>query len=154
MPLGSGTGPVLQVGDKVQLRFLNRGVLDVDITVLQVDENYDIEEMFPYGSGGVLNRLYSPEKIDRADKALYTGRPRVTEDGVTALKDQDGVQRGVHYFVVIALKGEGDPVDFRGLAKPMGGEKDIPRGPARTLAPFSKRYKAKAMFGPGLGGMP
>ena len=131
VPLGSGTGPVLQVGDKVQLRFLNRGVLDVDITVLQVDENYDIEEMFPYGSGGVLNRLYSPEKIDRADKALYTGRPRVTEDGVTALTDKDGVQRGVHYFVVIALKGEGDPVDFRGLAKSMGGERDIPRGPPR-----------------------
>src|SRR5271166_1025163 len=66
-PLSSGTGPVLQVGDRVQLRFLNRGVLDVDITVLQVDQNYDILPMFPYGSGGVLNRLYSPEKIERAD---------------------------------------------------------------------------------------
>ena len=73
-PLSSGTGPVLQVGDRVQLRFLNRGVLDVDITVLQVDENYEIEEMFPGGSRGVFNRLYSPERIARADKALYTGR--------------------------------------------------------------------------------
>ena len=148
--LGSGTGPVVQVGDKIQLRFLNQGVLDVDITVLQVDENYDIEEMFPYGSGGVLNRLYSPDKIERADKALYTGRPRVTEDGVTALKDQDGVQRGVHYFVVIALKGEGDPVDFRGLAKPMGGEKDIPRGPARDPRAILKALQGQGDVRAGL----
>jgi len=150
-PLSSGTGPVLQVGDRVQLRFLNRGVLDVDITVLQVDQNYDILPMFPYGSGGVLNRLYSPEKIERADKALYTGRPRVTEDGVTALKDQDGVQRGVHYFVVIALKGEGDPVDFRGLAKPMGGERDIPRGPARDPRAILKALQGQGDVRAGLG---
>ena len=76
------------------------------------------------------------------------------EDGVTAFKDQDGVQRGVHYFVVIALKGEGDPVNFGGLAKAMGGERDIPRGPRATLARYSKRCKAKAMLGLVSGGMP
>jgi len=150
-PLSSGTGPVLQVGDRVQLRFLNRGVLDVDITVLHVDENYEIEEMFPGGSRGVFNRLYSPERIARADKALYTGRLHVNEDGVTAFKDQDGVQRGVHYFVVIALKGEGDPVNFGGLAKAMGGERDIPRGPTRDPRAILKALQGQGDARAGLG---
>jgi hypothetical protein len=37
VPLDSGTGPVLHVGDKVQLRFINQGFLDIDITVIQID---------------------------------------------------------------------------------------------------------------------
>jgi hypothetical protein len=151
LPLGSGAGPVFRVGDRVQLRFTNRGILDTDITVLQVDQNYDIIPMFPFGSGGVQNRLYAPERVERNDKALYTGRPRVQEDGVTPRKDEDGVRRGVHYFVVIAVKGEGDPVDFRSLATPTGGEKDIPRGPARDPRSILKALQGEGDTRAGLG---
>jgi hypothetical protein len=95
--------------------------------------------------------LYAPDKIPRADKALYTGRARVTEDGVAPFKDEAGTQRGVHYFVILALKGEGDPVDFRSLATPTGGEKDIPRGPGRDPRTILKALQGEGDARAGLG---
>jgi hypothetical protein len=47
--LASGAGPVLQVSDRVQLWFTNRGKIPVDVTVLQIDQNYDINQFFPQG---------------------------------------------------------------------------------------------------------
>ena len=116
VPLVSGDGPVFHVGDRLQLKFTNQGRLDADITVLQIDQNYDIIPIFPGVSSGVQNRLLTADKIQRGDKSLYTVRPQVTEDGVTPFKDAGGDRRGVHCFVIIAVKGQGDPVDFRGLA--------------------------------------
>ena len=116
IPLASGGGTVFLVGDQLQLRFTNMGKIDTDITVLQVDQNYNIIPVFPRPSGGVLNRLFVQEKIQRADKSLYTTRPRVKEDGVTPFKDANGDQKGLHSFVILAVAAEGDPVDFLGLA--------------------------------------
>ena len=98
----------------------------------RVDQNYDIIPIFPRGSGGVENRLYTPEKIQREDKSLYTTRPRVTADGVTSFKDANGDQRGMHCFVIIAVRGVGDPVNFLGLANkgradPIAGQSSCTR---------------------------
>ncbi len=131
VPVVSGEGPVFRVGDRVQLRFSNRGYLDVDVTVLQVDQNYVINQMFPYKNAVVQNRLPPPARIPGEDKGLYTGRAKVDAEGVTALKDAKGARRGTHYFVVLAVQGVGDPVDFRDLGKPGAGEKDIKRGLTR-----------------------
>jgi hypothetical protein len=46
--------------------------------------------------------------------------------------------------VVIGVKGEGEPVDFRDLASPAAGEKDIKRG-----LPGDARTVLKALQGEG-----
>jgi hypothetical protein len=131
VPLASKQGPVFRVGDRVQLRFTNRGYLDVDLTVLQIDQNYVINQVFPYKNAAVQNRLLPQAKTPGEEKALYTGHSKVLANGVTALKDEKGTRHGTHYFVVLAVKGVGDPVDFRDLGKPGAGEKDIKRGLSR-----------------------
>ena len=47
IPLGTGGGLVLRVGDRIGLRFTNRGSRAADITVLQIDQNYDIIQVYP-----------------------------------------------------------------------------------------------------------
>ncbi len=113
--LVSGEGPAFRVGDRLQLKFTNKGKLDVDVTVFQIDQNYDIFPMFPPPAGGVLNRLSAPNEIQRNVQPLVTARPRVTGDGVTPFKDANGDQRGLHSFVIMAVEGMGDPVNFLDL---------------------------------------
>ena len=83
--------------------------------------------------------------IKREDKSLYTERPKVDEEGVS----EDRI--GVHYFVVLAVKGEGEPVDFRALARPGGGERDIQRGLPGHVRTILKALQGEANSRAGLG---
>jgi hypothetical protein len=95
----------LSVKDEIALRFTNRGRRAADITVLHIDPDYGISAWLPPAPFVFGNRLLPPELIQREEKALYTDHATVAADAMR-----------VHYFVVMAVKGEGSPSDFTGLA--------------------------------------
>jgi hypothetical protein len=119
--LVSGDGPVFRPGDRLQWKFTNTGGRNADITVLQIDQNYDIFEMFPVPQtdgpdppreANESDRLFAPTKEAPNPQPQFTVPPPVKEDGVTSEKDINGEQRGLHAFVIIAVEGEGGFTDF------------------------------------------
>jgi hypothetical protein len=96
----------LSVGDDIVLRFTNQGRRPADITVLHIDPNYEISAWLPPAPFIYGNRLYPQEHIQTRNKSLYSEHAVIDKDAA-----------GVHYFVVMAVNGEGFPSDFAGLAQ-------------------------------------
>lgn len=85
-------------GDLLIFKIINTGHLPADITILYVDSSYGISSLFP--QQGELNRLQPGE-------AFLIPPVRITTDTT-----------GLEHMIALAIKGEGQPVDFSGLEQP------------------------------------
>jgi hypothetical protein len=95
-------GLVLQPGDWVSWRVTNRGKTTLDVTLLFIDSGYGITPLFPRrGAAGSGENRFLP----RQSHLL----PPVRVNPKTV---------GLEHVVVIAVKGEGQPIDFTCLAQP------------------------------------
>jgi hypothetical protein len=96
------TGLVLQPGDFVGWRVTNRGRTTLDVTLLFIDSGYGIDSVFPRRGSAV-----SGENRFLPDQSHLIGPARVNPNTI-----------GLEHMMVIAVKGEGQPVDFTCLAQP------------------------------------
>ena len=95
-------GLVLQPGDWVSWRITNRGLVPLDVTLLFIDSGYGISALFPRrGTGMSGQNRFLPGKSHLL--------PPVRVNPKTV---------GLEHVVVIAVKGEGLPIDFTCLAQP------------------------------------
>jgi hypothetical protein len=95
-------GLVFQPGDWVSWRITNRGRTPLDVTLLFLDSSYGISPLFPRrGTAGSGENRFLP----RQSHIL----PPVRVNPKTV---------GLEHVVVIAVKGEGQPIDFTCLAQP------------------------------------
>jgi hypothetical protein len=95
-------GLVLQPGDWVSWRLTNRGKVPLDVTLLFIDSGYGIAPLFPRrGTAG------SGENRFRPGQSHLLPPVRVNHKTV-----------GLEHVVLIAVKGEGQPIDFTCLAQP------------------------------------
>jgi hypothetical protein len=94
-------GPVATVtgGETVQLELSNPGRVSVDVTVLYVNSDFGIDVFFP-----------GTEEINRLS-------PRAAPVKMPPF-DVNTTSTGREHFVVIAVKGEGPPMDFSGFMQP------------------------------------
>jgi hypothetical protein len=122
--LVSGGGPVFQPGDRLRWKFTNTGGQDVDITVFQIDQNYELFEMFPIPQtaepsgvpeADIRFRLFAPTVKQPSVKPQCTVAAGVLDNGVTSESDGNGERRGQHAFVIMAVQGIGDFTDFARL---------------------------------------
>jgi hypothetical protein len=95
-------GRVLKPGDLVGWRVTNRGKTTLDVTLLFIDSGYGIDSVFPRRGSAV-----SGENRFLPDQSHLIGPARVNPKTV-----------GLEHMMVIAVKGEGQPVDFTCLAQP------------------------------------
>ena len=95
-------GLVLQPGDLIGSRVTNRGRTTLDVTLLFVDSGYGIVSAFPRPGSAV-----SGENRFLPKQSHLVGPVRVNAKTV-----------GLEHMMVIAVKGEGQPVDFTCLAQP------------------------------------
>ncbi len=94
-------GLTLKVGEQIALGLRNRGQRPADVTILHIDPLYGIHLWFPPQQFVFGNRL---PQAGLQEQPVYTDPADVAADGV-----------GVHYFVALAVPGEGPPSDFSGL---------------------------------------
>jgi hypothetical protein len=95
-------GLVLQPGDWVSWRVSNRGLMTLDVTLLFIDSGYGIAPLFPRrGAAGSGENRFLPGQSHLL--------PPVRVNPKTV---------GLEHVVVIAVKGEGQPIDFTCLAQP------------------------------------
>jgi hypothetical protein len=95
-------GLVLQPGDWVSWRITNRGKMPLDVTLLFLDSSYGISPLFPRrGTAGSGENRFLPRQSHML--------PPVRVNPKTV---------GLEHVVVIAVKGEGQPIDFTCLAQP------------------------------------
>jgi Caspase domain len=95
-------GLALKPGDLVGWRVTNRGKTILDVTLLFIDSSYGIDSVFPRRSqaGSGENRFVPGQ-------SFLVGPARVDPKTV-----------GLEHMLMIAVKGEGQPVDFTCLAQP------------------------------------
>ena len=96
----TATGLQLGDGDLVALRITNLGRFDADVSVLFVDSRFGINALFPR-PGLVADNRIPPEQT------LTVGPLQV-----------DATTVGLENLVVIASRGEGQPLDWSWLAQP------------------------------------
>lgn len=110
-------GLVLRAGDIIGFRITNRNVYAMDVSLLFVDSDHGIHAYFPE-DGTVSDNRVAPSK------SLRTPRAVVKESTL-----------GLEHMVVIAVKAQGQPMDFTVLAQaPVAGNtRGTTRG-KRTLA--------------------
>jgi hypothetical protein len=125
-------GPSLAVydGDRMVVRISNTGRAPVDVTILYIDSGCGINCLYP--KDGEVNRL-------AAGDTITTAPLRVT--GKTA---------GLEQMVVLAVKGQGQPVDFSALEQPSLDRAVASRGQAREAleTPLGRLLK-KGLYGQG-----
>jgi hypothetical protein len=85
-------------GDLLIFKIINTGQVPADVTILYVDSSYGISSLFP--QQGELNRLLPGE-------TFLIPPVRITRETT-----------GLEHMIVLAIKGEGQPVDFSGLEQP------------------------------------
>lgn len=92
-------GPTIDAyaGDRLRIQITNSGKVSVDVTLLYIDSSYGIEPLFPINE---INRLNPGEKLS------------IHPDPFNDLST------GQEFLVLLAVKGEGEPVDFTCLAQP------------------------------------
>lgn len=93
-------GIKFKVGDIIGFKLHNRSRFPVDVTLLHVDSDFGIQPIFPIRNTTGENRINFNETI-------RTPRAKVTGGNV-----------GLEHVAVIAVKGDGPPVDFTCLAQP------------------------------------
>jgi hypothetical protein len=95
-------GLVLRPGDLVGWRLTNGGRNTLDVTLLFIDSTYGIQAVFPRrGAASSGENRFLP------DQSHLVGPVRVNAKTV-----------GLEHMVVIAVKGEGQPIDFTCLEQP------------------------------------
>ncbi|MDX1946298.1 MAG: caspase family protein [Pirellulaceae bacterium] len=113
-------------GDVLLVRFKNAGRVPIDITLLYVDSAYGITSVFP--AAGEYNRI-EPGK------------------SLTVPIDINATTRGLEHIVVIAVKGEGQNIDFTSLEQP-SIEVARTRGPQAISSPLGQLMES-ALYGQG-----
>ena len=93
-------GLVVHPGERLACRVKNKGRSAVDVTLLYVDAGYGIKAVFPKSGTATDNRVYAGESV-----LAFKG----TMNGKTL---------GLEHLVMIAVPGEGQPVDFSALEQP------------------------------------
>jgi hypothetical protein len=93
-------GIVVHPGEIMACRVKNKGRSAVDVTFLYVDAGYGIQAVFPKAGTATDNRVYAGESL-----LAFKG----TMNGKTL---------GMEHLVMIAVPGEGMPVDFSALEQP------------------------------------
>jgi hypothetical protein len=134
--LSGQKGNVLQPGDWVGWRITNSGKsrVTLDVTVLFINSQYRIEPLFPKrGEGaGTVNRI-------RPDVSFWVGPFPVSAKTT-----------GMEHVVVIAVKGEGQPIDFTCLAQPtLEQASEMARGGEEPLDTPLGRLLKNSMYGQG-----
>jgi hypothetical protein len=129
-------GLVLQPGDWVSWRITNHGRMILDVTLLFIDSGYGIAPLFPRrGSASSGENRFLPGQSHLL--------PPVRVNAKTV---------GLEHVVVIAVKGEGQPIDFTCLAQPTleKAEETATRGAGKQAldSPLGGLLK-KAMFAQG-----
>jgi hypothetical protein len=136
--LAGQKGNVLLPGEFVGWRVTNSGRsrVTLDVTVLFVDSQYGIAPLFPKKgeAGSGINRI-------RPDVSFWVG-----PYPVSAAKTV-----GLEHLVVIAVKGEGQPIDFTCLAQPtLERAREVTRsGQEEPLETPLGRMLKGAMYGQG-----
>ncbi len=101
-PLKGGTpGATVSDGDWVAWRVVNQGREAVDVTLLLVNSGFGIEVVFPRPGTSVENRLLANQELRTPARRLKAANAPAQE-----------------HLVAIAVRGEGQPVDFTCLAQP------------------------------------
>ena len=126
-------GLVLQPGEFVGWRVTNRGKTTLDVTLLFIDSGYGIDSVFPRRGSAV-----SGENRFLPDQSHLIGPARVNPKTV-----------GLEHMMVIAVKGEGQPVDFTCLAQPTLERAESTRGADKSLSSPLGRLLKNAMYAQG-----
>lgn len=117
-------------GDRVIFVLRNKGRVPVDVTLLYVDSGYGIDCLFPKTKNNELNRLGPGEAMP------------VPTDPVAGTF-------GLEHVVVIAVKAEGQPVDFSSLEQPTIETAKARGGASRSLESPLGRLLQKGLYGEG-----
>jgi hypothetical protein len=91
---------MLRDGDIVGFRVMNRGTSTVDVTLIFVDSGYGMTSFFPRGGTVTDNRILP-------GRSLQMSRARISASGA-----------GTERMLMIAVKSQGAPMDFRWLEQP------------------------------------
>jgi hypothetical protein len=130
-------GYVLKAGDLIGWRITNpeQSRVNLDVTLLFINSQFGIMPLFPSKGEGAsgINRV-------RPGNSVLKGPYPVKDDTV-----------GLEHLVVIAVKGDGPPIDFTILAQPtLAGAREVARGKEETPlgTPLGRLLKG-AMYGQG-----
>lgn len=130
--------PTVHDGDHIAFRVHNRGRVAVDVTLLFVDSDFGISVIWPDPRTVTDNRILP-------DRAVTVGRSRVSS----------GKTKGLEHVVIIAVQGEGAPVDFSCLAQPTLERAKVKvaargGGPDALASPLGQLFR-NALYGGGVG---
>jgi hypothetical protein len=122
----------LQADELVGLKVTNTGRVQADITVLFVDSNFGIDVLFPPPATVTDNRIPPGE-------SLFVGPMQVQGNSI-----------GLEHLLIIANKGEGQPLDFTWLGQPsLEQARSSPSGTPNGLgSPLGKLFQ-NAMYAGG-----
>lgn len=116
---------VVYDGQRINLRIRNPNDVPVDVTILYIDSEFGINCLFP---------------VDSGDNRLEPGKDHLTE----RFKVQ-ATTTGQEHLVVLAMEGEGDPIDLGVLAQPSLEKAPKTRGKDPLATPLGGLL-ARSMF--------